>query len=351
MKRKVSLKTFIPAMLLILVFIALAIVTGYALSLRSRTAAQVTAISSTAMPVETDRPLRTAQPAMPSPAPTVEPLIAVEADDGNNPGDTEEPFWSDGVLFLNDTYRSPDVSVTLTVKEDSELFNKKLIYYVADVHVSDVTLLRAGCSSGSFKRAGHGEFGSIAKRENALVAISGDYCPALIVRNGELFQRKISENDICLLLKNGEMVTMSSNEASINKIMEMDPWQGWQFGPALFDKKGNPIKSFPDIGITVTNPRSCIGYIEPGHYCLVVVDGRQKASRGATLPELAKLMQSLGCKQAYNLDGGASAHFYWKDTTLNHPSGGGRVVADIVYVAYEPYPASRFYCGKAGLSK
>ena len=62
-------------------------------------------------------------------------------------------------------------------------------------------------------------------------------------------------------------------------------------------------------------------------------------------------MHSLGCTQAYNLDGGASAHFYWKDTTLNRPSGGGRVVADIVYIAYEPYPESRFYCGKAGLAE
>ena len=348
--KRIELKTFIPAVLLILVLIALAVVTVYALTLKDRSDVKNASIPSAAEPSASAVPLRTAVPATPSPAPTVEPILA-EADDADNSEAVQPPFWSDGVLFINDTYRSPNVSVTLTVKEDSELFNKNLIYYVADVRVSDVTLLRTGCNSGNFKRAGHGEFGSIAKKENALVAISGDYCPALIIRNGELYQRKISDNDICLLLKNGEMVTMSSQEASIKKIMAMDPWQGWQFGPALIDKKGNPIKSFPDVGITVTNPRSCIGIIEPGHYCLVVVDGRQKASRGATLPELAKLMKSLGCTQAYNLDGGASAHFYWKDMTLNRPSGGGRVVADIVYIAYEPYPESRFYCGKAGLAE
>lgn len=351
MKVKISYKTFIPAVLLILVIVALAIMVVYAFSLKSRVAAQRGSIPAAASPAVTASALRTSVPATPSPAPTIAPILFADANGTDDPGDAEPPFWSDGVLFIKDTYRSPDVSVTLTIHEDTELFNKQLVYYVADVWVSDVTLLRAGCKSGNFKRAGHGDFGTIASSSDALVAISGDYCPALIIRNGELFQTRISNGDICLLLRNGEMVTMHSDQANIDQIMNMDPWQGWEFGPALFDNNGNPIRSFPDVGITVTNPRSCIGYIEPGHYCLVVVDGRQRASRGVTLPELAKLMKSLGCKQAYNLDGGASAHFYWKNTTLNHPSGGGRVVADIIYIAYEPYPESRFYCGKSGLAE
>ena len=147
------------------------------------------------------------------------------------------------------------------------------------------------------------------------------------------------------------MEIINGKKANISKIMEKDPWQAWEFGPALFDSDGNPKRSFPDSDIAVTNPRSCIGYYEPGHYCFIVVDGRQKASRGVTLHELALLMQTLGCKQAYNLDGGASAHFYYNGDVLNQPSGGGRNIADIVYVAFEPYSESQFYCGKAGLSE
>ena len=57
------------------------------------------------------------------------------------------------------------------------------------------------------------------------------------------------------------------------------------------------------------NPRSAVGYYEPGHYCFVVIDGRQPGySKGATLMQLAQLFESLGCKEAYNLDGGKSAH-------------------------------------------
>ena len=349
--KKPSVKTLIPAISLIVIVIALAIVTVCALSQKSRVDGQYTELALASQLPDGTPVLRTAVPATPSPAPTIEPIPADDATDAD-PAGVESPYWSDGVLFVNDTYRSPDLSVTVTTTEDSEVFNKSLVYYVADVRVSDVTQIKTGCKSGDFERAGRGEFDRICENVNAFVAISGDYCPGLIIRNGEVYHGIINEkHDICVLLRNGEMVTMSGTGTTVKKIMEMDPWQAWQFGPALFDSKGNPISSYPGIGIAVRNPRSCIGYIEPGHYCLVVVDGRQKESRGVTLSELALLMQKLGCTQAYNLDGGASAHFYYNETVLNHPSGGGRVVADIVYVSYESYPESKFYCGKAGLSK
>ena len=349
--KKLSLKKAVPVITLIAVVIALGVVMGYALSLKSRVDGQYTEITVAAHSIDGTAVLRTAVPATPSPMPTIEPIPADDAPDAD-PADVTFPFWSDGVLFVNDTYRTPDLSVTVRTIEDSEMFKKNLIYYVADVRVSDVTKIQTACKSDNFKRAGRGEFYRICENAEAMVAISGDYCPGLIIRNGEVYKQSVNEkHDICLLLRNGEMVTMDSTETSVKKILKMDPWQAWQFGPALFDSKGNPISSYPGIGIAVRNPRSCIGYIEPGHYCFVVVDGRQEESRGLTLSELAILMQKLGCKQAYNLDGGASAHFYYDGDVLNHPSGGGRVVADIVYVAYESYSESQFYCGKAGLSK
>lgn len=347
--KKSSVKTIIPAILLILIVIALAIVTGYALSLESRVDGQYTDIQTVSQSPVGTAVLRTAVPATPSPAPTIEPIPADDAPDADLPN-VDPPYWSDGLLVVNDTYRSPDMSVTVRKIKDSELFDKQIIYYVADVHVSDVTLLRTGCHSGNFKNTGRGMIDVMAKRENALVAISGDFIPSLVIRNGELYQKKISERDICLLLKNGEMEIIKGDSTNITEIMKKDPWQAWQFGPALFDSKGNPIVTYPNTTIWMNNPRSCIGYYEPGHYCLVVVDGRQKESRGVTLPELALLMYALGCKQAYNLDGGASAHFYYNDAIFNHPSG-LRTIADMVYVAYESYPESQFYYGEAGLSE
>lgn len=351
----ISLKTAVPAVLLILTAIALAVVTGYALSLKESVYESDSEIVSAASPTGMSAVLRTAVPVTPSPAPTIEPIPAVDADEQERSlSEIRSPYWSDGILFINDTYRSPTMSVTVKTVTDSEMFGKKLICYIADVHVADVTQIRTGCTSGNFSNAGRGPMEKTAKRENALAAISGDFCHALIIRNGEIYNKNkntVRDDDVCLLLKNGEMEIVNGRSTGIEKILDKDPWQAWEFGPALFDSKGNPIRSFPPSDILESNPRSCIGYYEPGHYCFVVVDGRQKKSRGVTLSELALLMQSLGCKQAYNLDGGSTAHFYYKNAVLNHPSGGGRFVADIVYVAYEPYDESRFYFGKAGLSR
>jgi exopolysaccharide biosynthesis protein len=63
-----------------------------------------------------------------------------------------------------------------------------------------------------------------------------------------------------------------------------------------------------DYAISSRKPRTAVGMLEPGHFMLVVVDGRaSRYSKGMTFEELADLMASLGCELAYNLDGGASA--------------------------------------------
>lgn len=353
--KKLSLKTAIPVTILIMVVIALVTVTVYALSLKSRVDGQYSEIIVAAQPHDKATVLRTAVPVTPSPIPTIEPILADDALDADL-ADVESPFWSDGVIFINDTYRSPDMSVTVTTAADSESFGKQIVYYIADIYVSDVTQIRTAAASGNFADARKGKVANMALRENALAAISGDYCSArgatLIIRNGEVYQKAIGTGDVCALYRNGEMETIRNSQVSIKNILNKDPWQAWEFGPALLDSSGKAYRSFAQTGIGGRNPRCAIGYYEPGHYCFVVVDGRQRHfSVGVLLSELAQLMESLGCKQAFNLDGGNSAHFFWKDEILNQPSGGGRSVADIIYVAYEPYPESRFYCGKAGLSK
>lgn len=113
-----------------------------------------------------------------------------------------------------------------------------------------------------------------------------------------------------------------------------DVWQGWQFGPYLIEEDGTPRTDFSNYGIRVNNPRTVLGYFEPGHYCFVVVEGRQgKYSRGLTLSNLAQLMVDIGCTQAFNLDGGASTQLYWNSKLYNKPSGPVlRGLSDIIYI-------------------
>lgn len=69
-------------------------------------------------------------------------------------------------------------------------------------------------------------------------------------------------------------------------------------------------------------PRTAIGLTKDGKILLVVVDGRQAASAGLTLLEMALFMQELGAEDAMNLDGGGSSEMVINDKVINRPSDG-----------------------------
>ena len=103
----------------------------------------------------------------------------------------------------------------------------------------------------------------------------------------------------------------------------------------LLDKEGNPL---PDAQLNTSknirraNPRVGLGYYAPGHYCFIVVDGRTDDASGLTLEQFAQLFASLGCKAAYNLDGGRSSFMVYDGTVLNDPYKGGRSVSDCILI-------------------
>ena len=85
--------------------------------------------------------------------------------------------------------------------------------------------------------------------------------------------------------------------------------------------------------VTAANPRTVIGYYYPGHYCFLVVDGRQsRYSAGMTMSILSEFCESLGLTAAYNLDGGQSSQMIAENGFVNLPINGGRAVSDIVYI-------------------
>ena len=118
-------------------------------------------------------------------------------------------------------------------------------------------------------------------------------------------------------------------------------WQGFQFGPVVLQDGEIPT----GLKKNERHPRIIFGYCEPGHYVLVAVDGRTKTSIGMTEQEMGELMQSLGCKDAMNLDGGTSAVMLFMGKTINIPSGkdkdgdgvAGRMIADLL--AFAEYDA------------
>ena len=95
-----------------------------------------------------------------------------------------------------------------------------------------------------------------------------------------------------------------------------------------------PASSFSVRSMSERHPRSGLGWNEKYFY-LVEVDGRQSASAGMTLDELANYFRELGCKEAMNLDGGGSATMWANGRLVNRPSEPGfreRAIANSLLV-------------------
>jgi len=69
-------------------------------------------------------------------------------------------------------------------------------------------------------------------------------------------------------------------------------------------------------------PRTAIGQTAEGHVLLLVVDGRQRTSLGATFADLQTILYANGAINAINLDGGASSSIVYYGRVINSPSDG-----------------------------
>ena len=236
-------------------------------------------------------------------------------------------FFTDTVVLTENSYSSPDLSITV-----SEMNEGSLTYYVADIYVRDITCFQTALASDTYGSGFRDSIEKMAVLNNALLAVNGDYYgntnEGVVIRNGVIYRANPTDCDICALYYDGSMKVMPGSSFSMEEAIEDGAWQAWTFGPALLDSRGEPITAFSSTNrIISANPRTAIGYYEPGHYCLVVVDGRGESS-GITLPALSRLFYDLGCSAAYNLDGGNSSIMVWGDKVINNPSGGGRESSD-----------------------
>lgn len=87
------------------------------------------------------------------------------------------------------------------------------------------------------------------------------------------------------------------------------------FGP-IFIVDGNPV------AVTGTggglNPRTVIGQKADGSVLLLVIDGRQTTSLGATYEDCINIMLEYGAINAANLDGGSSSVMVYKGEIINN---------------------------------
>ena len=118
-------------------------------------------------------------------------------------------------------------------------------------------------------------------------------------------------------------------------LKEMNAYQTWVFGPSLLDENGHSKTKFRSK-VLPRNPRSVLGYYEPGHYAFLLVDGRSQTCEGITLEDLSQFCEELGFTAAYNLDGGQSSVLASPSGAINSPFRDGRAVSDILAIRELP---------------
>lgn len=137
----------------------------------------------------------------------------------------------------------------------------------------------------------------------------GDYHPSgLCVKNGRVVANENSKRPFIGVKKDGTHIITDTVESKgiVNELQQAAA------GIQMVLKDGEIFDYAPMEPFSFTrHPRTCVGIKKDGTVLLLVVDGRiPEYSNGASLVDLARLMQSYGADRAINLDGGGSSAMY-----------------------------------------
>lgn len=166
----------------------------------------------------------------------------------------------------------------------------------------------------------------IAEKYDAVVAVNGGAFAddggvgnggkpkGIVVSEGELLYASTghSENVTVGFTQDDKLVV---GEMTGEQAKSMGLRDAVTFGPALVVNGEACEVSGISSGL---NPRTAIGQREDGAVLLLVIDGRQVNSMGATHADLMKIMLEYGAVNACNLDGGSSSIMYYEGEYLNN---------------------------------
>ncbi len=245
----------------------------------------------------------------PTPYLTPEPYV--------HPGVRDDMF-TDGEVIKDDmSYHSGNLSIEIEVVKVGES-----VAYVAEVYFRTLDNFLPVFAGGKF-HGGYATVSELAEEHNAVFAVNSDSCTAteygVIIRNGEIL-RDIVAADHLAIFGDGSMQSFYPRNISGEYFIKKEAVHVFNFGPMLLNN-GKAVTKFMYSHIRSEHPRTAIGMIEPYHYYFVVVDGRSDYSEGMTLEELSAFMVSLGCVDAYNLDGGGSSTMVFDGRLINLPLG------------------------------
>ena len=260
--------------------------------------------------------------------------------------DTADPATSSSAGVITDTtYVSDDAAITLSTVTTGT-GSQTVTYYVADLVLSDATVLRSAFADNAFGTNITQTTSEIAAANDAVFAVNGDYYgfrdTGIVIRNGVVF-RDEGARDGLAFYRDGHVEVYDETSTTADALVEAGVWNTLSFGPALLEN-GEVVdgidtvevdSNFGNHSIQGEQPRTAISVVDDNHLVIVVVDGRSPGySAGVTMTGLAEILQGLGARTAYNLDGGGSSTMIFDGGLVNDPLGKGteRGTSDILYI-------------------
>ncbi len=232
-------------------------------------------------------------------------------------------------------YCSETLKVEIVRK--SEQKPARLIWYEAEVWSRKETFgFVTNIPGDHFKKANYPY--KVCSQNGAVLAINGDYAHGrykyrnnkdarkkigILLRDGEIYSTwtyksgtvAIPNLDTLALYPDGNMEVHDSAELTAEEYQQKGAVDVLAFGPWLI-RNGEIRENLSKFRIH-TEPRTAIGMIEPGHYIAFMAEGRHKKSTGINLYYMAEKLLALGCKTAFNLDGGETACILFMGKQLN----------------------------------
>lgn len=216
------------------------------------------------------------------------------------------------------------------------------IYCFSEIKIADASQFRRFMSDGQFLSDSRYVTSEMAASVNAVVATNADYYAmrhyGMIINNGELLRDEGFWMDTCVIDKNGdihfvEQAEIQDRQEMLDYIEENGIRFSLAFGPILV-KDGEMCKvkiEYPVGEAKSANARLALCQMDELHYLFVLASIEPPYEKGILLTEFAEVLEDLGCKMAYNLDGGRSATLIMNNELKNFIYE--RPVSDIIYFA------------------
>lgn len=141
----------------------------------------------------------------------------------------------------------------------------------------------------------------------------GSIPDTLVVFEGNMYYRGNGVGKGFVGIDSGNILHVGLKTAE--EIQSADIQYGVCFGPVLVVNGEIPD---PDALVSGTNPRTAIGQRSDGAMLLLVIDGRQVISVGASYLDVAEVMLKYGAVNACNLDGGSSTLMWYEGDYINN---------------------------------